>query len=67
LIADKKFIAAALILTRAIRTINKDEMMEVGALADLRTYLIGQQNVSIAENHWVGSHCRVIIFPKGLG
>jgi exocyst complex component 4 len=57
LIADKKFIAAALILTRAIRTINKDEMMEVGALADLRTYLIGQQNVSIAENHWVGSHC----------
>jgi exocyst complex component 4 len=57
LIADKKFIAAALILTRAIRTINKDEMMEIGALADLRTYLIGQQNVSIAGNHWVGSHC----------
>jgi exocyst complex component 4 len=57
LIADKKFIAAALILTRAIRTINKDEMMEIGALADLRTYLIGQQNVSIAKNHWVGSHC----------
>lgn len=55
--ADKKFIAAALILTRAIRTINKDEMMEIGALADLRTYLIGQQNVSIAKNHWVGSHC----------
>jgi exocyst complex component 4 len=48
LIADKKFIAAALILTRAIRTINKDEMMEIGALADLRTYLTGQQNVSIA-------------------
>ena len=50
LIADKKFLAASLILTRAIKTINKDEMMEIGALSDLRTYLISQQNVSMATD-----------------
>jgi exocyst complex component 4 len=45
LIADKKFIQAALILTRAIRTINKDELLEIGALSDLRAYLTSQQSV----------------------
>jgi len=46
LIGDKKFIQAALILTRAIRTINKDELLEIGALSDLRVYLTSQQSVS---------------------
>jgi hypothetical protein len=46
LIGDKKFLQAALILVRSIKTINKPEIAEIGALSDLRTYFTSQESVS---------------------
>jgi len=67
LIADKKFLAASLILTRAIKTINKDEMMEIGALSDLRTYLISQQNVSSMATDTIPDHGLTAEYGIGAG
>ncbi|WVR04091.1 hypothetical protein IAU60_001090 [Kwoniella sp. DSM 27419] len=43
LIGDKRFLKAALILVRSLKTINKPELEEIGALSDLRTYLAAQE------------------------
>jgi exocyst complex component 4 len=59
LIGDKKFLQAAMILVRSIKTINKPEIAEIGALADLRAYFVTQESVSrfepsgtLADNYW---------------
>ncbi|WVQ83526.1 hypothetical protein IAT38_005667 [Cryptococcus sp. DSM 104549] len=43
LIGDKRFLQAALILVRSLKTINKPELMEIGALSDLRAYMVSQE------------------------
>lgn len=46
LIGEKKFLQASLILTRSLKSIDREEMMEIEALSELRTYLQAQMNVS---------------------
>lgn len=48
LIGDKKFLQAAHILVRSLRTINKPELAQIGALSDLKLYFKNQETVSIA-------------------
>ena len=50
LIGDKKFLQAALILVRSLRTINKREVAEIGAVSELRTYFMSQETVSLCPS-----------------
>ncbi|WWC59934.1 uncharacterized protein I303_102497 [Kwoniella dejecticola CBS 10117] len=43
LIGDKRFLQAALILVRSLKTINRSELAEIGALSDLRAYFVSQE------------------------
>lgn len=38
---------AAVLLVRSLKTIKKQDMLDIGAVADLRAYLIGQESVRI--------------------
>lgn len=46
LIGDRKFLQASVILTRSLKTIDRDEMVEIEALNELRVYLQAQKTVS---------------------
>lgn len=43
--AEKRLLQAAVLLVRSLKAINKSEMQEIGAVADLRIYLKGQETV----------------------
>ncbi|GAA97566.1 uncharacterized protein L969DRAFT_42229 [Mixia osmundae IAM 14324] len=43
LMSEKRFLAASVLLVRSLRLINKPELAEIGAIADLRAYLIAQE------------------------
>lgn len=43
LMSEKHFLTAVSLLMRALKVINKTEMVEIGATADLRTYLHNQE------------------------
>ncbi|KAK4705054.1 exocyst complex component 4, partial [Phenoliferia sp. Uapishka_3] len=45
LMSDKRFLTAVVLLVRSLKTINKAEMMEIGALTDLRAWLVSQEGV----------------------
>ncbi|KAI5481854.1 exocyst complex component, sec8 subunit [Pseudohyphozyma bogoriensis] len=45
LMSDKRFLSAVVLLVRSLKTINKPEMMEIGALTDLRSWLVLQEGV----------------------
>ncbi|KAL8293460.1 hypothetical protein RQP46_000161 [Phenoliferia psychrophenolica] len=45
LMSDKRFLSAVVLLVRSLKTINKPEMMEIGALTDLRAWLVLQEGV----------------------
>ena len=47
LIGDRKFLQASVILTRSLKTIDRDEMQEIEALNELRIYLQAQKNVGV--------------------
>ncbi len=49
--SEKRLLQAAILLVRSMKTINKPEMLEIGAVSDLRGYLIGQENVSNFASH----------------
>ncbi|KAJ1301826.1 hypothetical protein OPQ81_009054 [Rhizoctonia solani] len=55
LMSEKKLLQAALLLVRSQKTITNAELMEIGALTDLRTYLSGQEtalrDIMIEELH----------------
>ena len=44
--SEKKLLQAALLLIRSQKTITNADLMDVGALTDLRLYLNGQETVS---------------------
>jgi exocyst complex component 4 len=48
LISEKRFLQAAVILVRSLKMVNNPDMQEVGALADIRGYLISQETVRTA-------------------
>jgi hypothetical protein len=45
LMSEKRLLQAAVLLVRSLKIINKPEMLEIGAVADLRSYLNGQEMV----------------------
>ena len=47
LILEKRLLQAAALLVRSLKLINKPDMQEIGAVSDLRSYLIGQETVGI--------------------
>jgi exocyst complex component 4 len=46
LISEKRLLQAAVLLVRSLKTIKKQDMLDIGAVSDLRAYLIGQESVS---------------------
>lgn len=44
--SEKRLLQAAGLLVRSLRTSKKPEMLEIGAVSDLRSYLISQETVS---------------------
>jgi len=47
LISEKRFLQASVLLVRSLKTINRQDMLEIGAVADLRSYLNGQETVRL--------------------
>ena len=47
LLREKHFLTASSIILDAIKTLEKKEMVGIGALSDLRRYLKAQQSVSV--------------------
>jgi exocyst complex component 4 len=45
LMSEKRLLQASVLLVRSLKLINKQDMLEVGAVADLRSYLVGQETV----------------------
>jgi len=45
LMSEKRLLQAAILLVRSLKVINKPDMMEIGAVSDLRTYLVSQETV----------------------
>lgn len=50
LISEKRLIQASDLLIRSLKLINKPDMQEIGAVTDLRAYLIGQETVSPVDH-----------------
>jgi exocyst complex component 4 len=43
--SEKRLLQASVLLVRSLKLINKPDMVEIGAVADLRSYLVGQETV----------------------
>jgi exocyst complex component 4 len=43
--SEKRLLQASVLLVRSLKIINKPEMAEIGAVSDLRSYLVGQETV----------------------
>ncbi|KAG0704359.1 Sec8 exocyst complex component-specific domain-containing protein [Suillus ampliporus] len=43
LMSEKRLLQASVLLVRSLKLINKPDMQEIGAVSDLRSYLIGQE------------------------
>ena len=46
LISEKRLLQAAVLLVRSLKLIHKQDMLDIGALADLRSYLNTQETAS---------------------
>lgn len=46
LMSEKRLLQASVLLVRSLKMINKADMAEIGAVVDLRSYLVGQETVS---------------------
>lgn len=46
LISEKRLLQAAILLVRSLKTVRNSDMMDIGAVTDLRNYLISQEPVS---------------------
>lgn len=44
LISEKRLLQAAILLVRSLKIINNPDMLDVGAVSDLRNYLLGQES-----------------------
>ena len=45
LMSEKRLLQASVLLVRSLKIINKPDMLEIGAVSDLRSYLISQETV----------------------
>jgi len=44
--SEKRLLQAAVLLVRSLKMISRPELMEIGAVSDLRSYLFGQETVN---------------------
>ena len=49
LMSEKRLLQAAVLLVRSFKTIARPDMLEIGAVSDLRSYLAGQETVSYPQ------------------
>jgi hypothetical protein len=49
MIGDKKFLPAAVMLVRSIKTVNKPEISQIGAVSELKAYFTSQESVGDSE------------------
>jgi exocyst complex component 4 len=47
LMSEKQLLQASALLVRNLKIINKPDMLEIGAVSDLRAYLTSQEVVSV--------------------
>jgi hypothetical protein len=47
LMSEKRLLQASVLLVRSLKIINKPEMLEIGAVSDLRSYLNAQETASL--------------------
>ena len=52
LILEKRLLQAAALLVRSLKLVNKPDMHEIGAVSDLRSYLVGQETVCTPFPFW---------------
>lgn len=45
LLSEKRFLSAVILLVRSMKMINKPDMMEIGAVSDLRAWMVQQEGV----------------------
>lgn len=45
LMSEKRLLDASVLLVRSLKIINKPDMLEIGAVVDLRAYLVSQETV----------------------
>ncbi|GJN89483.1 hypothetical protein Rhopal_002469-T1 [Rhodotorula paludigena] len=45
LLAEKRFLSAVVLLVRSVKALHKPELLEIGALADLRAWAVAQEGV----------------------
>ena len=43
LMSEKRLLQAAVLLVKSLKLINNSDMQEIGAVSDLRSYLVGQE------------------------
>lgn len=55
LMSEKRLLQAAILLLKSLKIINNSDMMEIGAVSDLRSYLNSQETVSITFYSLPGS------------
>ena len=62
LISEKRLLQAAVLLVRSLKLINKQDMLDVGALSDLRSDLTSQETVFFIRPY---DSCRLpLIVPR---
>lgn len=52
LMSEKRLLPAAALLVSSLKVIGKPDMIEIGALSDLRSYLFSQESVSRIHSFW---------------
>jgi exocyst complex component 4 len=50
--SEKRLLQAAILLVRSLKIINKPDMLEIGAVSDLRSYLNSQESVRMTSHFW---------------
>jgi hypothetical protein len=55
LISEKRFLQASVLLVQSLKLANKPDMQDIGAVSDLRNYLLTQESVSQISNIYSNS------------
>ena len=57
MISEKRFLQAAIMLVQSSRLISKPEMLEIGALVDLRSFLTSQESYVLCFFRYPQERC----------
>jgi exocyst complex component 4 len=57
LMSEKRLLQASVLLVKSLKIINNSDMQEIGAVSDLRGYLVGQETVSSLKLSFLWGRC----------